>query len=187
MAGSADLTTARSDLGFYCLWCLWRCMPRGKSAYRCKGRWNRFVDGVESTPVASPNRPECHVRRFPIPSPSSVPQARSARDPAQQTRSDPTEPASTRRSWVRPRHLPRGSRQSSDFAFQMFNLVGSKNTMQRLVSRLKTRRGFTLVELAVVIVIIGVLAAFGVPEVPRVRGEVQGDGGLQLLGSRAIG
>ena len=36
--------------------------------------------------------------------------------------------------------------------------------MLQLVSRSKARKGFTLVEVAVVIVIIGVLAAFGVPK-----------------------
>jgi prepilin-type N-terminal cleavage/methylation domain-containing protein len=36
--------------------------------------------------------------------------------------------------------------------------------MQRLASGMRTRKGLTLVELAVVIVIIGVLAAFGVPK-----------------------
>ena len=63
--------------------------------------------------------------------------------------------------------------------------------MQQFHARIRTRRGFTLVELAVVIVIIGVLAAFGVPKFLNSVEEVEGCGSLQLplrdsVGSGAV-
>jgi len=56
--------------------------------------------------------------------------------------------------------------------------------MQRPVSWPKSRGGFTLVELAVVIVIIGVLAAFGVPKFLASVEKIEGDRGVQLSGPR---
>jgi hypothetical protein len=96
VAGATDLTASKFDLVFYRLR---RCIARGKGTCRVKGRWNRFVEVVEST-TGSQFR-SSRVSRAAVPDFFSK-LGTSSSDRMRPRSTEQTEPVSTRRSWVRP-------------------------------------------------------------------------------------